>query len=134
MDLSLEAQRVFEVPLMRFLGARFEGWADGAAHIVLDVEPRHLNANDKLHGGTLSTLLDVSAYLAVLPTLELGQTAVTHSINSSMIGAVSSGEHLRVEGSVIRRGSSLAFVQSTAKVQGRIVAVATVCKTLLVLR
>ena len=134
MDLSSEAQRVFEVPLMRFFGARFEGWADGAAHVALDVDARHLNANDKLHGGTLSTLLDVSAYLAVLPSLESGQTAVTHSMSSSLMGAVSAGECLRVEGRVLRRGRSLAFVQSTATVHDRLVATATVCKTLLVLR
>lgn len=38
---------------------------DGSARVVLDIEARHLNRNDTLHGGIIAMMLDSAAGFAV---------------------------------------------------------------------
>ena len=96
--------------------------------------PDTLNGNGKVHGGTLCTLLDVTAYLAVLPSLDPSQTAVTHNMNASFFGSCSPGDEILFEAKVMHRGRTLAFVQSDARVGDRRIASATVCKSVIVMR
>jgi acyl-coenzyme A thioesterase 13 len=125
---------VLDAPLLQFVGARFVGWNDGAASVLLDVGPNALNANDKLHGGVICTLLDVTAYLALLPTLQPPETAVTHNMNTSFFSASSQNDQTRFVARIIQRGRSIAFVESEAWLGERRIALATVCKSILVLR
>ncbi|HEX3595299.1 MAG TPA: PaaI family thioesterase [Polyangiaceae bacterium] len=134
MSLDEEARRVLGGPLLRFLGARFDGWVEGTSRVSLTAIAETLNANDRLHGGTLCTLLDVTAYLALLPSLDPAQTAVTHNMNVSFFGPSSLGDELLFEAHVVHRGRTLAFVQSEARVGDKRIATATVCKSLVVLR
>jgi uncharacterized protein (TIGR00369 family) len=128
------AHEALDVPLLKFVGARFGGWDGGCSVVRLDVGPHALNANDRLHGGVLSMLLDVAAYLALLPTLKGQETAVTHSMSTMFMGACAANDALHVRGRVLQQGRSLAFIESEALVGERRVALATVCKSLLVLR
>jgi uncharacterized protein (TIGR00369 family) len=134
MALHDEAQKLFDVPLLQFLGARFEGWSEGVARVTLSVNQNSLNANDRVHGGTLYTLLDIAAYLALLPSLEQGQTAVTHNINASLFGALSGGAELVFDARIVHRGRTLAFIRAAAHAGDRPIAEATVCKSIIVLR
>ncbi len=92
MSLHDLAMAVLDAPLLKFVGARFGGWNDGAASVLLAVGPNALNANDKLHGGVICTLLDVTAYLALLPTLQPPETAVTHNMNTAFFSASSQSD------------------------------------------
>ena len=134
MSLDDEVQRALDVPILKFFGARFDGWVEGASRMSLVATADTLNGNGKLHGGTLCTLLDVTAYLAVLPSLDPSQTAVTHNMNASFFGSSSPGDELVFEARVVHRGRTLAFVQSDARVGDRRIATATVCKSLIVMR
>src|ERR1043165_5522438 len=58
MTLDEEARRALDVPLLRFLGARFDGWEHETARAAIAATAETLNANDRMHGGTLCTLLD----------------------------------------------------------------------------
>lgn len=132
--LEERAQQALDVPLLQFVGARFEGWDSGCAVVRLDAGPRVLNANDRLHGGVLAMLLDVTAYLALLPMLEGEETAVTHSMNTIFMGSGAANDALRFQGRILQRGRSVAFLESEASIGDKRVALATVCKSLLVLR
>ena len=134
MSLHERALAALDVPLLKFMGARFGGWLDERAIVLLEVGPNVLNANDKLHGGAICTLLDVTAFLALLPTLEPPETAVTHNMNTAFFAASSLTDEMRFEARIIHRGRSIAFVESEAKVGNKRIALATVCKSLLVLR
>lgn len=134
MSLNDLALAVLDVPLLKFVGARFGGWSDDTAIVVLDVGPNALNANDKLHGGVICTLLDVTAYLALLPTLEPPETAVTHNMNTAFFAAASANDGMRFEARVLHRGRSIAFIESEARVGDKRIALGTVCKSILVLR
>lgn len=134
MSLHELALAVLDVPLLRFLGARFDGWHEERAAVSLLVGPDALNANDRLHGGVICTLLDVTAYLALLPTLTPPETAVTHNMNTSFFAAASLNDAMRFEARVVHRGRSIAFVESEARAGDKRIALATVCKSVLVLR
>jgi uncharacterized protein (TIGR00369 family) len=129
--ISLEADvnEVLAVPLVRYLGARYAGHTEDGARLSLTVGPQVLNGNDSLHAGALYALLDVVAYLAAMPSFERGQTATTHTINVSLMRPVAEGAELEIEGRVLKRGRSLIFVQSEARVGDKQVALATVCKS-----
>lgn len=132
--LERRAQEALDVPLLQFVGASFGGWDCGCSVVRLDVGPRAMNANDRLHGGVLSMLLDVTAYLALLPTLDGQETAVTHSMNTVFMGSCAVNDSLRFQGRILQRGRSVAFIESEAWVGDKRVALATLCKSLLVLR
>jgi acyl-coenzyme A thioesterase 13 len=135
-DASLHDRALvaLDVPLLKFLGAEFVGWSNDRARVLLDVGPNALNGNDKLHGGVICTLLDVTAYLALLPTLEPPETAVTHDMNTAFFSAASLNDEMCFEAQIIHRGKTVAFVESAARVGNKRIALATVCKSLLVLR
>ena len=134
MTLHDQAQLALEVPLLRFLGARFDGWRDERSVVLIDVGPNALNANAKLHGGAISAVLDVTGYLALLPTLQHPETAVTHSMNTTFFGAASEGDSLRFEARIIHRGRSLAVIDAEVLAWEKRIAIASICKSILVLR
>lgn len=130
-SLEADVDEVLRVPLLRFFGARFGGHGPGdSARLLLTVGPESLNGNSSLHAGVLYTLLDVVAYLALMPLFERGQSAVTHNISVSLMRPVAAGAELELEGRIAKKGRSLVFVQAEARSNGKTVALATVCKTL----
>jgi len=130
--VSLEADiaETLGVPLLRFLGVRFAEQGPGYARLLLNVRSESLNANNSLHAGVLYTLLDVVAYVALMPLFEPGETAVTHNMNASLMRPVAAGTEVELKGHVLRRGRTLVFVQAEAFSEGKQVACATVCKSI----
>ena len=128
-ETAERARQVTEVPLLRFLGATLAGDED-ARSLVLDWHPNVLNAADALHGGVIATVLDLAAYLAVLPALSGDEEAVTHGFTASYLAVASPGESLRACGTVLRRSRRLAFLQSELRSDDALLAVATVTKSI----
>jgi uncharacterized protein (TIGR00369 family) len=129
--LAARLQGVLDVPLHRWLGVRLADPDDPRAGIVLPVGPAALNNAGMLHGGIVSALLDVAAYVCLLPDLAPEENAVTHDATSSLMRAVREGATVQLRGTVVHRGRSVAFLRSEAGVDGRPVAVGQVTKTIL---
>ena len=123
--------RVFEVPLITFLGAVPVDEQDPAAGLSFVVTEQTLNAAGALHGGVLGTVLDLAAYLSVLPTLERGEQAVTHAIAASYLTGAEVGETLIARGELLRRTRRLAFTSATVASGDRLIATASVTKSIL---
>lgn len=121
---------VMDVPLVRYLGARPVDPVDPTAGVELEVTDTALNAAGVVHGGAIATILDLAAYLSVLPVLEREEQAVTHSFAASYVSSTGRGERVIATGTLVRRTRHLAFTTSSAMVSGRIVAVASVTKSL----
>jgi acyl-coenzyme A thioesterase PaaI-like protein len=77
----------------------------------------------------VTALLDVAAYLALLPHLTDQEHAVTHDQSVSLLRPVSAGRRVEVRGSVLRRGRAVAFLRAEATVDGVLVATGQVTKT-----
>lgn len=134
LDLSARVADVLTIPFHRFLGVRLTDPDDPAAGITVDIGDSAINNAGVMHGGILSALLDVGAYLAVLPHLEPGENAVTHDMAISILRPVPPGAALRVRGEVIRAGRSLVFLRSTAQVGDAVVATGQLTKSRVALR
>lgn len=121
--------RVFDIPLIAFLGARPENPEDPTAGLSMPVTDSALNAGEVLHGGVVAALLDLAAYLAALPTLGESEQAVTHAFSASYVSAATAGETVVAKGSLLRRTRHLAFTSASLSSRGRLIAVAEVTKS-----
>ena len=123
---------VLEVPLIRFLGAEPIDQADPASGLRLEVGANALNAAGVVHGGTYATLLDLAAYLAVLPALEPDEQAVTHALSTSYLRGCPSGSTLFIRGELLRRMRRIAHTSARiSRADGDIVATASVTKSII---
>ncbi len=122
-------QDVLDIPLHRFLSVSLLDPQDASAGIAFPVDAAAQNQVGVLHGGVVTTLLDVASYLALLPELGDGEHAVTHDLSAQLLRPVPGGSRVEVRGTVLRRGRAVAFLRADAVVDGRVVAAAQVTKT-----
>ena len=123
-------QDVLDIPLHRFLSVRLLDEQDPSAGIAFPVDTPAQNQVGLLHGGVVTTLLDVASYLALLPDLSDGEHAVTHDLSAQLLRPVPGGSLVEVRGTVLRRGKAVAFLRAEAVADGKVVAAASVTKTL----
>ena len=131
-DPVLFAERVatiLSIALHRFLDVALLDPAEPNVGIAFPVEDAAVNNLGLLHGGVVTALLDVACYLALLPGLGADEHAVTHDLAVSLIRAVPRGARVEVRGHVVRRGSRIVFLRAEATVEGTVVAVAQVTKS-----
>lgn len=128
-SLDPRVQAVLDIPLHGFLGVRLRDPAEPAAGIWFPADGPTLNQADLLHGGVVYTLLDVAAFLALLPSLGDGEHAVTHDLAVSLLRPVRAGARVEVTGEVLRRGRAVAFLRAQASVDGVVVASGQVTKS-----
>jgi len=128
---TVDLRGILEVPLHRFLGVALLDEADPCAGICLQVGENAHNNVGILHGGVVAALLDVASYLALLPLLGPGESAVTHDATVSLLRGVATGRRVELRGTVLRRGRTLAFLRADATVDGELVATAQLTKSVL---
>jgi len=122
-------QDVLDIPLHRFLSVTLLDPQDAAAGIAFPVDAAAQNQVGVLHGGVVTTLLDVASYLALARDLAEDEHAVTHELSVQLLRPVPGGSRVEVAGTVLRRGRTVAFLRADATVAGRVVAAAQVTKT-----
>jgi acyl-coenzyme A thioesterase 13 len=85
-----------------------EGSGEVEATIVVD---DHLtNSYATLHGGAISTLVDVAGTLALL-TKDPQRAGVSIEMNTSFLAAAKKGDKLRVRGRVLKYGKRMGFTE-----------------------
>lgn len=126
------SERALAVPLMRFLGASLApaDSLDGVWRIDLQQGANSLNAVDALHGGVIATVLDVAAYLSVLPHLAADEEAITIAFAAQYVAAAGSQALLRARGSFMRRTRRVAFADAELYCEDRLLARAAVTKAI----
>jgi len=127
--LAARVQAVLDIPLHGFLGMQLRDPADPSAGIWFPVAGPTQNQAAVLHGGVVYTLMDVAAFLALLPSLGEHEHAVTHDLTVSLLRPVAAGKRVDITGSVLRRGRAVAFMRADATVDGQVVAAAQVTKS-----
>jgi uncharacterized protein (TIGR00369 family) len=132
--LGDRVQRVLDIPLHRWLGLELAEPGDPCGGVVLSVGPPALDAAGMLHGGIVAALLDVTAFLRLLPELAEDEEAVTHGSSVSLLRPVPAGARLLLRADLLRKDSRLAFLRSGASVAGDVVAMGQVTKSLVPVR
>src|SRR5690606_21970457 len=98
------------------LGYRQVAWEDGKAVIELDIQPQHLNLAGVLHGGVLTSLLDIALAEAgtYCPYPGRMRKAVTLSLTTTFPGQCPGGV-IQVTG--IKRAGGSRIFNSTGEVR-----------------
>lgn len=105
---------VFSLPFHQFCGISLVRQEPGRAVVRLQVNDNTGNVNGVLHGGVLYAMIDVAAFLALVPLFAPGETAVSHDVHVSIMRPIPKGATLELRAEVRRRGQSLAFMQVEA--------------------
>jgi len=101
----------YEGTYLEFLGFRLTEWKEGFARLEMPVRPDHRNTVGFLHGGVISSLLDIAG--AVAGSYGIADEVVSITINQNCTYmAPHRGTTVIAEGELIRRTTSMFFSQS----------------------
>jgi len=114
-----------DVPVARLIGFEAQDIADGRAVVTLAAGQQHANPMGTLHGGILCDIADAAMGMAFASTLAPGESFTTIELKINFFRAVWEA-HLRAEGKVVRRGSTIGYIECEITDEGgRLVAKAS---------
>ena len=122
------------VPLVEALGARPLRPRDPAAGVVVPVGGLAESGAGAMHAAALTAVLELAAYLALVPALEPGEHAVSHAVSLQLVAPAPGGSRVEAVGYLERRGRSTAFLTATAEASGALVATAQITKSIVPFR
>ena len=120
-----------DVPVARLIGFEVKEIAKGRAVVTLAAGPHHANPMGTLHGGILCDIADAAMGMAFASTLAPDESFTTIELKINFFRPVWEA-HLRAEGKVVRRGSTIGYVEcEIAEEGGRVIAkAASTCMAL----
>jgi len=118
-------------PLHQRLGFELVDAGDGRCEARVTAGPDVLNAGGVLHGGVLYAVLDVAAFCAAISVTPPGVNAVTCDLHVQALRATPPGAVLALTAQVRKLGKRLVFVDAEATLDGQVVALARVTKSLI---
>jgi len=101
-------------PIMVTLGMKVVQLGEGKAVLKMPVDERFHNPMGTLHGGVMTDLADATMGIALMSTLEEGETFTTLELKMNFLRPVLEGE-LTSEARVVHRGRTIALVESVVK-------------------
>lgn len=107
----LDNPTLYQGTYLEFLGFRLTEWKEGFARVEMDVRPEHRNTVGYLHGGVISSLLDIAGAVAGSYGIADEFVSVTINLNCNFMSP-HRAETVVAEGELIRRTKSLFFAQS----------------------
>src|SRR5260370_3395610 len=99
-----------DVPVARLIGFDAKEIADGRAVVTLTAGPQHANPMGTLHGGILCDIADAAMGMAFASTLAPDESFTTIELKINFFRPVWEA-HLRAEGKVVRRGSTVGYIE-----------------------
>jgi uncharacterized protein (TIGR00369 family) len=120
-----------DVPVARLIGFEAKEIADGRAIVTLAAGRQHANPMGTLQGGILCDIADAAMGMAFASTLAPGESFTTIELKINFFRPVWEAR-LRAEGKVVRRGSTVGYVECEITDEGgRLVAkAASTCMAL----
>lgn len=126
-----ELNKVRNHDFHKYLGIKQIDAEAGKAIVELEVKKHILNPGGTFHGGVIYTLCDITAFCALISQLAEKEIGVTNHFSIQVMRAVTLGATVKFEAKIIKLGKRLAFLESEAYSSGKLIAKATVTKTLL---
>ncbi len=126
-----ELNKVRNHDFHKYMGVEKIEAQDGKAIVEIEVKEHVLNPTGAFHGGVIYTLCDLTAFCALLSQLNEGEIGATNHISIQVMRATTLGAIVKFEAKIIKLGKRLAFLESEAFSNGKLIAKATVTKTLL---
>jgi uncharacterized protein (TIGR00369 family) len=107
----LDNPALYEGTYLEFLGFRLLAWKEGYAKLEMPVRNEHRNTVGYLHGGIISSLLDIAGAVAGSYGNANEIVSVTVNLNCSFMAPHTAGLAV-AEGELIRTSESLFFSQA----------------------
>lgn len=95
-----------------------DGWAYG-----LHIDKRHLNQAERVHGGTITALMD-QALSAIAWDGSGKSPCLTVQLNMSFLGAGRQGQVLIARGTLVHRSAAMLFLEGTVHADDVLIATA----------
>lgn len=111
LDSFLENPTLYQGTYIEFLGFRLTNWKEGYARLEMRVRPDHRNTVGYLHGGIISSLLDIAGAVAGSHGISKEMVSVTVNLNTNFMSPHKGGIAV-AEGELIRATKSLFFAQA----------------------
>jgi uncharacterized protein (TIGR00369 family) len=99
-----------DMPVGNLIGFEIKEGADGRSVVILKSGPQHANPMGTLHGGILCDIADAAMGIAFASTLAPDESFTTIELKINFFRPVWEAL-LRAEGKVVRRGSSVGYVE-----------------------
>ena len=106
-----------DVPVARLIGFEAREVADGRAVVTLTAGQQHANPMGTLHGGILCDIADAAMGMAFASTLAPDESFTTIELKINFFRPVWEAR-LRAEGKVVRRGSTIGYIECEIKDEG----------------
>jgi len=134
--LDLDAQRqvmsyATKLPFLVRCGYELSECLPGSAVGNVRVTEALAGGTGQLNGTELYGLLDCSAWFAVALMLNNEEAAVTHDAHFSIVATAPTGSDVTFRARVDKRGRTLAFVSVEAAAGDRLIARATITKSII---
>jgi acyl-coenzyme A thioesterase PaaI-like protein len=113
----------------KWAGLRMIEMRPGFARLAFTPRDEMLTPWGTLNGGVLNSLVEVSAFYALLPELNPNELPVTNDIFLQHVRPLPNAEY-ELTGRLLRRGRTMAWLESTAWVGGKECSFARLTKTL----
>jgi uncharacterized protein (TIGR00369 family) len=110
-DSFLDNPTLYKGTYLEFLGFRLTTWKEGFARLEMPVRSDHRNTVGYLHGGIVSSLLDIAGAVSGSHGISSEMVSVTVNLNTSFM-APHKGTIAVAEAELIRSTKSLFFAQS----------------------
>lgn len=129
--LAERAALALAVPLVAALDVRLLDGSDPPAGVWFEVADGIAdNGAGAVHASVLGAVLELSAYLAVLPQLRPDEHAVTHAVATQLVGPARLGDRVEARGVAQKRTGRLGFVTAAATGPAGTLATAQVTKSI----
>lgn len=112
-------------------GVRVLALGGGQARIAFEPRPEMLTPWGTLNGGVVSSLVEVPAFLALLPSLREGELPVTNDIFVQHLRPLPGNRTYELTGTLLRRGKGMAWCDVVVHAEGKDVSLARITKTIL---
>ena len=120
------------------LGSGFNTWVGirlvevgpSAAHMAFRPRSEMLTPWGTLNGGVLNALVEVPAFFALLTELGPNELPVTNDIFLQHVRPLPGDSEYHLTGRILRKGKSMAWLETTVSVDGKPCTFARITKTL----
>ena len=104
--------KITENPFLNELGFELVNMADGAAEIVITLQPHHMNSWQVMHGGIIMTMLDAAMSRAARSLVSGTTSAATVEMKTSFFqpGGKASSQ-IRGTGRVLHRSTTMYYCE-----------------------
>ena len=107
----LDNPTLYKGTYLEFLGFKLVSWKEGYAKLQMQVRPEHRNTVGYLHGGVVSSLLDIAGAVAGSYGNARETVSVTINLNCNFMAPHKAGIAI-AEGELVRTSESLFFAEA----------------------